>query len=135
MAKNYDIKTVSKLINTQSSHIPIGSSVAAGMTRFVTFLRIEPIDGNGDEGSKVYFCSCAASDSASNPTAASTLQKIVMHIQSSVSRENKDITVPKQPNTEHPLFTVAASAWLTATLGSLVGTSYPVSVFAQYFDE
>ena len=135
MAKNYNIKTVSKGIDTKSSHIPIGSSVAAGMKRYVTFLRVTPTAVAGDKGSKVYFCSCAASNSASNPTAASTLQKTILRIATTASNRNKDVVSSERPDTEHPLFTVAASAWLTATLGSVAGTSHPVSVFAQYFDE
>jgi len=136
MSKNYDIKTASKYLGGVSSHIAIGSSVAANMTRYVTFLRIMSDAPTNKEGSKVYLCSTAASNTASSTGAASTAQKLVGRIQSALAIRDKTVIVPKGgPNTEHPLFTIAASKWLTAYLCSVAGQSYPVHVFAQYYDE
>ena len=135
MAKNYDIKTVSKPLSGESSHIAIGSSVAAGMTRYVTFLRVSPVAAGGDEGSKVFFCSTTASDTAANTAAASAAQKMVAFIASVTALATKNVVVPDGPNTEHPLFTIAESKWFTAYLCSVAGYSGSVYINAQYYDE
>jgi len=141
MAKNYDIKTVSKPLSGVSSHIVIGSSVAAGMTRYVTFLRVQQVAAKMNEGTRVIFCSTTASDTAANTAAASTAQKLVAHFPSALAgaaggaTELKRLQTPSVPDTEHPLFTIASSKWFTAYLMSDAGWSYPVYVFAQYYDE
>lgn len=137
MPKNYNILTVGKQIATKSSHVVIGSSVAAGKTRYVTFVRVAQVTNGAAKGSRVVFCSAAASNSASNITAASTIQKLSIGIPSTVASHmyQKSVNVPSQPDTENPLFTVAASKWLTATLGSAAGTSATCVVFVQYYDQ
>jgi len=135
MSKNYNIQTVSKFLCGVSSHIAIGSSVAAGMTRYVTFLRVHPLALKLNEGSRVFFCSTTASDTAANTAAASTAQKALMLIASATTAGSKDALLADRPDTEHPLFTIASSKWFTAYLASVAGHSGPVSVFAQYYDE
>jgi len=135
MAKNYNIQTVSKYLDPADDHIVIGSSVAAGMTRYVTFLRVIPSAAGGDEGSKVFFCSTTASDTASDVTTASATQKLVAFIASQTAASTKEVVVPERPNTEHPLFTIAESKWFIAYLCSAVGHSFPAYVHAQYYDE
>lgn len=135
--KNYNIQTVCKQIATKSSHVVIGSSVAAGKTRYVTYVRVAQVTNGAAKGSRVVFCSAAASNSASNMTAASAIQKLNIGIASYVASHvgRKSISLPLQPDTNNPLFTVAASKWLTATLGSAAGTSATCVVFAQYYDQ
>lgn len=140
--KNYNIQTVCKQIATESSHVVIGSSVAAGLTRYVTMVRVAQVTNGAGKGSRVVFCSAAASNTATNMTTASAIAKLSIGIPSAAAASavarfrvpKKSITVPSQPNTEAPLFTVAASKWLTATLGSAAGTSATCVVFVQYYD-
>ena len=145
MAKNYDIKTVSKFLHDQST-VALGSSVAAGMTRYVTFLRVTPLTVAGNLGSKVFICSTSASDTVTNASTASMTQKMVLNIPSAIlvgcatipvtgPWVNKEVQVPDTPNTEHPLFTIAASKFLTAHVSTAAGQTAPVQLFAQYFDE
>ncbi len=135
--KNFNIQTVSKQIATKSSHVCIGSSVAVGMTRYVTMVRVAQVTNGAAKGSRVIFCSAAASNTATNITVASTIAKLSIGIPSCVASHvaKKSIQIPLQPNTANPLFTVAASKWLTATLGSAAGTSATCIVFAQYYDQ
>ena len=95
MPKNNNLQTVSKQISTKSSHIVIGSSVAAGLTRYVTMLKVTQTQGatNG-KGSRVIFCSTLLSGTASNPTAGSANGKIAVVIPSAVVsaiREQNDM--------------------------------------------
>lgn len=133
MSKNYDIQTVSKFLGGESSHIAIGSSVAAGMKRYVTFLQIAPVLLGGSQGTKLFFCSTAATGTASSTGAASTAQKMVVAIGSATAANS--LSIPSAPDTEHPLFTIAESKFLTAYLCSDSGHSSPVQIFTQFFDE
>jgi hypothetical protein len=137
--KNQNLQTVCKQIATKSSHIVIGSSVAAGLTRYVTYVRVAQVTNGAGKGSRVVFCSAAASNTATNITVASTIQKLSIGIPSAVAanmkQPKKTVEVPSQPNSNNPLFTVAASKWLTATLGSAAATSATCVVFVQYYDQ
>jgi len=139
MAKNYEIKTVSKWIvggataSAAYRRTAIGSSVAAGMTRYVTFIQMSPVAAGGSQGSKVFICSAAASDTANATAAASANQKTVIVIGSATAANS--MSVPSAPDTEHPLFTVASGKFLSAYICSVVGQSSPVQLFTQYFDE
>lgn len=146
MPKNNNLQTVSKQISTKSSHIVIGSSVAAGLTRYVTMLKVTQSQGatNG-KGSRVIFCSTLLSGTSSNPTAGSANAKIAVVIPSAIVSADptsanmplvvKSKQIPAMPDSENPLMTIAASKWFTAVLGSAAGTSSPVHVFGQYYDQ
>ena len=134
MPKNYDIKTVSKDLRGKSSHVVIGSSVAAGMKRYVTFVRIDQDANNMKRGSRVFLCSTAASNTASSTGAASTAQKMVVALQSAPSAV-KEFQSAAKIDTENPLITIAASKWFSAYLSSVAGQSAPVNLFAQYYDQ
>lgn len=142
--RNYNIRTVCKQIATKSSHVVIGSSVAAGKTRYVTYVRVSQVTNGRGKGSRVIFCSAAASNSASNITKASAFAKLSIGIVSNAAPASaalskympqKTVALPSAPDTTNPLFTIAASKWLTATLGSAAGTSATCVVFVQYYDQ
>ncbi len=138
MPKNYNIQTVCKHIATAGSHIAIGSSVAAGKTRYVTMVRVAQTTNGAAKGSRVVFCSSVASGSASTITRASALQKLCVQIVSASATKTmpaKTVQIPEQPNTENPLFMVAASKFLTAFLATAAGQSNAVNVFVQYYDQ
>ena len=139
MSKNYEIQTASKRLATSVQTVALGGVVATGMTRYVTFLRISPLTIQAGEGTKVYFCSGTLSDGASDGLATAS-QKLVTYIASAIgvlrgTPTNRSESIPDTPDTEHPLFTIAAGKYLTAHLGSVAIASGSAQVFAQYFDE
>ena len=106
-----------------------------GMTRYVTFIRVNPLEPGNDLGSRLFFCSGATANIASTPALASTAKKLVVRIASSPVVGDKNVSIPASPDTEHPLFTVAAGSYLRAHLPSTVLCSGSVQVFVQYYDE
>ncbi len=136
MPKNYNIitKRVLRLKGTTGSAVAIGSSVAAGMTRYVTFIRLEQGAGGGGLGSKVWICSTAATATASSTALANTAMKMMLLIPSAVGVE-KSITVPDSPDPENPLFTIAASKFLTARASKLQLGSASTTLLVQYYDQ
>ncbi len=133
--KNYDIKTVAKTM-TKGTRAVIGSSVAAGMKRYVTFIRVEKAGTNQKgQGLKVIFASGAASNTASTLAKASTVQKLQVILTSAITSDSAEAQIPAKPNTENPLFTIAASKWLTAFCASVANFSSPANVLIQYYDQ
>ncbi len=134
MPKNYNIVTRSvNPKNTTGSAVAVGSSVAAGMTRYVTFVAISPRSGSHLKGRLVYLCSTSTVNKASTNTLASAAAKM-KYTQTSASPD-VNVHFPKQINTEKPLFTIAASKFLTVHQSSAAGQSGACSVFVQYYDQ
>lgn len=134
MPKNYNI--VTKVVNpknTTGSAVAVGSSVAANMTRYVTFIAISPRVGHATKGRRIYFCSTSTSTKASTDTLASAAAKM-KYIQSSASAE-PNASFPNKIDTEKPLFTIAASKFLTVHQSSAQAGSGACSVFVQYYDQ
>ena len=136
--KNYNVQTKQKQFKAKSSHICFASAVPAGMTRYVTCVGVMQEQGNAIKGSRVTFCSTAASGTATNMTVASANQKLSIGIGSFIASHIWEKTVmlpPGGPDTKHPLFTIAESKWFVAVLGSAAGTSQICNVFAQWYDQ
>jgi len=133
MAKNYNIQTVSEHLDHGDLHAEIGGLVADGMTRYVTFIRVNPLTPANNASSKVYLC-CAAISGSITAASATLTQKMVILI-ASASASDKAIMVPDRPDTEHPLFTVAAGSYLRTLLSSVGPATSSVQIFAQYYDE
>lgn len=132
--KNYNIVTRTVVPkNTTGSAVAVGSSVAAGKTRYVTFVSISPNVGNIGKGRRLYLCSTSTSAKASTDTLASAAAKM-KYVQVSASAE-PNFHFPRQIDTENPLFTVAASKFLTVHQASAAGASGACSVFVQYYDQ
>jgi len=141
MSKNYDIKTASLHMGgaAASDTQTIGAVVPAGMTRYVTYLRVSPLEPRGMAGSKLYLCSGTVAEAESDAEATAA-QKMVIRIASvdtatATPSNNREVVAPPAPNTEHPLFTVAAGAYLRAHLASTASMSSSVQLFTQYFEE
>jgi hypothetical protein len=133
MAKNYNIKTVS--VQQSATEVTLGAVVPAGMTRYVTFISISSLNSNNTQGSRVYFCSGGVSV-ATTDASANAAQKMVIQLASATSGNNKSVAVPPGgPDTEHPLFTVASTAYLRSHLSTATDLSATVQVFVQYYDE
>jgi len=136
MAKNYNIQTECRqLAQNASDNIDIGSQVPAGMTRYVTFIDVTPMDTTCDEGSKVFICSAASAGNATTDALASVAQKMVIQIASASAGNQEVMLPPAGPDTEHPLFTVASAGYLQAHLACAATMSASVTLFVQYYDE
>lgn len=137
MPKNYNIitKTV-RAKGTTGSAVTIGSSVAAGMKRYVTLIRINQRAGGKGLGSKLWFCSTAASSTASTTAAANTAMKLMVLINSAANAGvHKVVELPDYPDPENPLFTIAASKFLTVRASKLQLGSASCAIFVQYYDQ
>ena len=135
MSKNYNIRTATvRAKGTTGSGVAIGSSVATGMTRYVTFIKVMQSAGSAGKGSKLWFCSTAATATASSTALASAACKMMVLIPSAVGA-TKNYQVPNRPDTENPLFTIAAGKFLTVRSSKLQLGSNSCSIFVQYYDQ
>jgi type IV secretory pathway TrbL component len=122
IAQNYDLKTVSKVIGTAVATFGIGA-VPTGMKRYVTLVRTNNIAGANNT---LYLCSAANSANTSTVALASAAQKYAIQLEAGESDE-----FPRSvPDTKHPLFTIAAGAYVNARTNN--GN---VRLFMQYFDQ
>lgn len=135
--RNMELKTVSKVVTSETSALNIGGQVPAGMKRWVTFIGLDTMLITGASSVKLYL----ASVSVSIPTKASLIatgnRKMVLNLRAtglnSVRNQTPDgppLMIPDKPDTNKPLFSIAASKWLG------VWASYTsANVTLQYFDE
>lgn len=130
--KNYNIQTRSVNV-TVGSVVAVGSSVAPNTTRYVTFIAVTPRVGHMGKGRAIFFCSTAASNTATTVTLASAAAKL-KYIQISASAD-PNAHFPREINTEAPLFTIAASKFLSVFQSSAQAGSGAASVFVQYYDQ
>lgn len=121
--KNYDIKTVRKVIGTNPTSLGLGA-VPSGMKRWVTFLRADNVYGGINN---LYIVSATAETVASTPTLASAAAKDKLQLQNAA-----DIAVPSRGPTdpETPLFSIAEAKYLTA-----LTDKGDTNVMIQYYDE
>jgi len=139
--KNYNLQTKLWKLASKGNYKVFGSSVAAGLTRYVTCVGvIQDQGGMASAGSRVTFCSAAVSTLTSAGHVSATA-KIVVGIGSYLASAGgagvfeKTVILPSgAPNTEHPLFTVAASKFFSVALASAAGQSVACEVFAQWYD-
>lgn len=137
--KNYNIQTACKNVVGKGSNVIIGGVVATGLKRYVTFVRVSQIGVKNSAvgGSRVLFCSVSVTTAVHTMASASANQKLSIGIVSTTTSQlaGKVVNLPSQPNTENPLFSIAAGNWLAAKLGSSAGVSIPCTVFVQYYDQ
>jgi hypothetical protein len=129
MSKNHEIQTASKFI-AASAVANIGGVVPAGMTRYVTFVRIEQTTSVRFVGPRLYLCSGTASVGTTDAL-ATAVAKLVITPTSDVPA----LALPPSPDTEHPLFSVAAGKYLNAHLASADEADGAGNLFVQFFDE
>lgn len=120
--KNYDLKTISKVIGTNITSLALGA-VPTGMKRWVTFVRADNVYGGEN---KLFLVSTTAETVASTVTAASAGAKDRITLQSKEHFSNP----PKGPaDPDFPLFFIAAGKYLTA-----LTNRGNVNLFLQYYD-
>lgn len=139
MPKNFNIITkVVNPSNTTGAAVAVGSSVATGMTRYVTFVNVTTRTGGVSSGALIYLCSTSTAAKASTVTLASAAQKMRIMVASHAGRnlDKDNISIPAKIDTQNPLFSIAAGKFLTVQQASAgVFSNKAVSVFVQYYDQ
>lgn len=121
-AKNYDIKSMSKLIGTAIATLGLGA-VPTGMKRYVTLIRVNNVAG---QQNTLYVASAANSTTTSTDTLASAAQKYSVQLEAG----GADQFPNSEPDPEHPLFSIAAGAYVNMKMSK--GSA---RVFMQYYDQ
>lgn len=133
--KNYNIMTATVFPPVATgAAVAIGGVVAAGMKRYVTYVRVTQRAPTKNLGTKVWFCSTLTIVKASTTAHASTAMKLVLRVPSAIGAKKFE-EAPKHPDTENPLFSVAESRYLTCRLSAGTSGSASCSVFVQYYDQ
>ncbi len=137
--KNYNIQTKQfRCKGTTGSCVAIGGAVPAGMKRYVTFISVRPaLIAKTAKGSKILFCSAAASQTTKYSTVAlaSAAKKFVVRIPSATAQKRFFAYPESGADPENPLFSVAESKFLTAQTHSTNSASASCTVFVQYYDQ
>ena len=135
--RNYNPTTKQfHLKGTTGSCVTIGSSVAAGMKRYVTFISVRQNGTANGKGSKIWFCSAATSQGASTTALASTTKKFTVRLVSAAGSHPKQFKYPNSgPDPENPLFSIAASKFLVARTSKAQAGSASCTIFVQYYDQ
>jgi len=121
--KNYDIKTVSKIIGTSVTSLGLGA-VPSGMKRWVTFVRVDNTYGGEN---KLFLVSTTSETYASTVTRASAGAKDRITLQ---AKEHFANPADGPCDVEYPLFSIAEEKYLTA-----LTNRGDVNLFIQYYDE
>lgn len=132
--RNMELKTVSKVLTSDASALTIGGQVPSGMTRWVTFLAVDNMLKTNTETTRLYLISAAVS----NPTEASFVatgnRKMLINIRASkvldITPDGVPLQIPRQPDTDKPLFSISSGKWLGAYCSTTSG-----NLFVQYYDE
>jgi len=120
--KNYDIRTLSKIISTTNTGFGIGI-VPTGMKRWVTFIRADNVYGGEN---KLIFASVTGNAAASNLTLISAAAKERITLQA----KEHFADPPRGPSDpQFPLFSIAEGKYLQAKTNR-----GQANIFLQYFD-
>lgn len=131
--RNIELKTVTKTITSNTAGKNIGGQVPAAMKRWVTFVSIDNVySAAGASQLGVYFASVPASDAVKSSLIATANRKLLVHLRGtqSLGFRKGPVQVPKVPNIDTPLFSIAAEKWLGVYASKTTGI-----VTVQYFDE
>jgi len=114
---NKDLKTLSKVITSVPANLGLGA-VASGMKRWVTFVKVT---NEHAAANAIFLCSGTTATNA-----ASGVAKDKQYL----GTQYDAFAYPDSPRPDNPLFSIAASKFLTAftTVGNM-------HLFMQYFDE
>jgi hypothetical protein len=129
MANIYDIKSKNVVIGTQAGTVSFGiGQVPAGKTRFITYVKATNINHGVGPTNTLYMAENAA-DSITGIATATASKKLTIPFNADLS-ENERQVPNGGPDTDRPLFTVAASHYLIGCT-----SRKPIDVFVQYYDE
>lgn len=119
--KNYDIKTMSKLIGTAIATLGLGA-VPTGMKRYVTLVRVNNVAG---QQNALYIASAANSANTSTVALASAAQKYSVQLPA----DDNDQFPNSVPDPDRPLFSFAASSYV-----NMKTSKGSARTFMQYYD-
>lgn len=127
-----DIKTVNKVLTSDTSKINLGGQVPAGMKRWVTFLSADTVLHTGCSGFTLFLASVGISNATRASVIATGNRKYLLRGRATQhsGQRKYPVRIPSAPNPDTPLFSIASGKWLTAT-----ATLTTVQVIVQYFDE
>lgn len=120
--KNYDIKTVSKLIATAIATLGLGA-VPAGMKRYTTMVRVNNVAG---QQNVLYI---ASSPTGSATTSTDTLASAAQKYSVQLPADGVDQFPNSVPDPDRPLFSFAASSYV-----NMKTSKGSARVFMQYYD-
>lgn len=132
--RNIELKTVNKVVTKQASTITIGGKVPTNMKRWVTFVAIDTMYKAGASNMGVYFASVGVSVPVKTSITTTANRKLLLRLRS--TQANTDplrltpLQVPKIPNINTPLFSIAGGKWL-----GVFATKTTANLTVQYFDE
>lgn len=131
--RNIELKTVNRLLGSNASQVNMGGQVPAGMKRWVTFVSIDNVySAAGAEQLGVYFASVTVSNPVKSSITTTARRKLLLHLRGTQTSGHRTgpVQVPKVPNVDTPLFSIAAEKWL-----GVFATKATAQVVVQYFDE
>lgn len=147
MANKFDLNTFTTHVTAGAScTLDIGGAVAAGKTRFLTYLRVDRertvSEGTGATGASVIIGSNAASGIEYDDVTSNLILPLKLYDMPSSGgagkqeREMPDRVfanyTPDRPDIEHPICTVTGAAYMML---SKEAAGPAIRVFAQYYDE
>ena len=110
---NLDVKSDIKIVSTVAVKLT-GSSVPAGMKRWITFVKLNNLNKGSNN---ITLCSSLSSNTASSNAAKDRV---------ALANQYDLVSYPEKPA---PLFSVASTAFLTAK-----SSNGKMDVFVQYYD-
>lgn len=132
--RNVELKTVTKVLSSQASTINVGGQVPSSMKRWVTFVSVEPKNyAAGASNLGVYLASVGISNPSKASIVATGNRKALLMLRASTvtsPARKGTLQVPKVPNINTPLFSIASGKWLGA-----FATKTTALLTMQYFDE
>lgn len=120
--KNYDLRTISKVISTINTGFGIGA-VPSGMKRWVTFIRVDNVYGGEN---KLILASVTGNAAASTVALASAAAKERITLQ---AKEHLSIPQRGPADPAFPIFSIAESKYLQAKT-----TRGEINISIQYYD-
>jgi len=138
--RNIELKTISKVLSSNLSQ-NIGGQVPAAMKRWVTFVAIDTKSGAvAVSNLGVYLASVGVSNPSKASIVATGNRKLLLMLRATKATKatakairgmiKAPLQVPKVPNTNTPLFSIAGGKWLGAVTTMTTGT-----LTMQYYDE
>jgi len=121
-ARNYDLKTASKLVGTTIATLGMGA-VPTAMKRYITMVKVANVAG---QQNVLYLASAATSAATATVSAVSAISKYSIQLPA----EGIDTFPPTAPDISKPLFSLAAASFLKAKTNK--GNA---RLFVQYYDE
>jgi len=135
--RNTETKLLSKVVTKETAAINLGGQVSDGMKRWVTFLSLDSMLVTGASSVRLYLASVAVSNPTASSLIATANRKMLLDLRctglvgaQNLTPDGAPLMVPDKPDTDKPLFSIAAGKWLGAY------ASYTTAnVNMQYFDE